>query len=125
MEIDDLTKAIENELTEYSEEIATAVKKSVDEVATETLKEIKTHVTFNGTKYVKAMTTTTTEETATSKTKVWRVKAPYYRLTHLLEHGHATRNGGRTRAFPHIKYGEEYAQKELTKRIKEKIDGIS
>lgn len=33
---------------------------------------------------------------------VWYVKAPDYRLTHLLVHGHAKKNGGRTKANPFL-----------------------
>lgn len=33
---------------------------------------------------------------------VWYVKAPDYRLTHLLVHGHAKKNGGRTKADPFL-----------------------
>ena len=44
-------------------------------------------------------------------------------LTHLLENGHAKVNGGRTRAFPHWKYSDEYIKKELPKRIQKKIGG--
>lgn len=33
---------------------------------------------------------------------VWHVKAPDYRLTHLLVHGHATKDGGRTRPDPFL-----------------------
>ena len=32
----------------------------------------------------------------------WYVKAPDYRLTHLLVHGHATSDGGRTKANPFL-----------------------
>ena len=32
----------------------------------------------------------------------WYVKAPDYRLTHLIVHGHATNDGGRTRANPFL-----------------------
>ena len=35
-------------------------------------------------------------------TYVWYVKAPDHRLTHLLVKGHATKNGGRTKADPFL-----------------------
>lgn len=44
-----------------------------------------------------------------------------YQLTHLLEYGHITRNGTRTRAFKHIKPVEEYCQNEFEKKCKEVI----
>lgn len=34
---------------------------------------------------------------------LWYVKGPDYRLTHLIVHGHATKNGGRTKANPFLK----------------------
>ena len=48
---------------------------------------------------------------------------PDYRLTHLLEFGHQTKNGGRTKAYPHFAKGEQYAEDELVTTIKRKIGG--
>ena len=45
----------------------------------------------------------------------------YYRLTHLLEKGHAKVNGGRTRAFPHIAPVEEKCEDMLISNIKKGI----
>lgn len=44
-----------------------------------------------------------------------------YRLTHLLEKGHALVNGGRTRAFTHIAPVAEKAEKDLLENIKKGI----
>jgi len=43
----------------------------------------------------------------------WYVDAPEYRLIHLLENGHATRNGGRTKAIKHVVHGREIAEQVL------------
>ena len=49
----------------------------------------------------------------------WHVKAPHYRLTHLLEYGHLTRDGtSRTKPVEHVKYGREIAEKVLDEKLK-------
>lgn len=48
----------------------------------------------------------------------WHVEEPEYRLTHLLENGHLTRDGtSRTKAIKHIKYGRQIAEKVLEERL--------
>ncbi len=48
----------------------------------------------------------------------WHVEAPEYRLTHLLENGHLTRDGThRAKAVKHIKYGRQTAEQVLQERL--------
>lgn len=47
--------------------------------------------------------------------------AKTYRLTHLLEHGHAKVNGGRVEGREHIGPAEQWAVNEFEKAIKEAI----
>ena len=52
---------------------------------------------------------------------IWYVKAPDYRLTHLLVHGHATRNGGRTRANPFLQNAIDRVIPEYEQKVQEAI----
>lgn len=125
--IDDLANEITNSLQGYTQSIADNVKKGVDKVAEEVNTEIKNHVNFKQPtgKYVKAFRLKTTFEDRLDKRVTWYVGNGQYRLTHLLENGHALRQGGRTRAYPHIKYGEELAQRRMEEVAMEGIENAN
>lgn len=50
---------------------------------------------------------------------VWHVKAPDHRLTHLLVHGHATKNGGRTKGDPFLANALEQVLPEYEHKVEE------
>lgn len=123
VKVEDFANALAKQLSEYSDSVALEVKAAVDQIANEVVAEIKSHVTFDQPtgKYVKAFRVKTTSEGRFNKTKTWYVAKPYYRLTHLLENGHALRNGGRSKAFVHIKFGEDLAQERMITVMMEAI----
>lgn len=123
MNVDKFVAALENELKNYSEEITEGIKKNVDIVAKETNAEIKKHISFkqHTREYVKAFRVKKVYENKYSKVKTWCVVNGQYRLTHLLENGHALWQGGRTEAYPHIKYGEELAKIRMEELAEEVI----
>jgi hypothetical protein len=67
-----------------------------------------------------------------SYAKGWRIKRTSkrlivhnktdYQLTHLLEHGHALRNGDRFEGKPHIRPNEEKVVREFLKKIERAIE---
>lgn len=122
--IEGLADSITKELAQYGEAVAEGVKKGVDQVANECNEEIKKHITFKQPtgRYVKAFRIKTSFEDKYNKRKTWYVSGSQYRLTHLLENGHANKDGGRTKAYPHIKYGEELAKKRMEELVKEEVE---
>lgn len=121
---DMLEDKIREMLEEYCLDITEETKKNVDKVAKECNEEIKKHITFKQPtgKYVKAFRIKTAYEDRFNKRNTWYVGNGQHRLTHLLEKGHQLKGGGRTRAFPHIKYGEELAKKRMEELTKEAIE---
>lgn len=122
--VDELANAIVEEMQKFSTEVTEKVKKAVDVVAKECNEEIKRHITFNQPtgEYVKAFRIKKTYENLYTRKKTWYVSGSQYRLTHLLENGHAKVNGGRVKAYPHIKYGEELARQRMQELAKEAIE---
>ena len=118
-------KNLADMIERYTDDVAEKVKDVIDDVADGVMDEIKSHINFKQRtgKYIKAFRLKTTYESQYDKRRTWYVASPHHRLTHLLENGHLSRNGTtRVRAYPHIKYGEEFAQKNLKKEIIKKIN---
>jgi hypothetical protein len=120
----DFSKAVENTLKEYGLSVTLRMNEAVEKVgnnAADLLKDTSPKRKGGG-KYAKSWVCTKTSDSPLETTVIVHNKK-HYRLTHLLENGHATRNGGRTKAQPHIKPAEEQAISEFIKAAKEAIDG--
>lgn len=115
--VDKLAAELANALSAYTGEIAEEVKEAVDTTAQELLDNIRADAPKRTGKYRKAMAVKTVSENTYERKKLWYVKSPHYRLQHLLERGHALRNGGRSRAYPHIEKNEEKARVAFEERV--------
>ena len=111
--IKDVTLQPLNEiLQEYGEEVQDVVFNSLDEVAKETVKEVRANSPVLSGGYAKGWT-------KTKVTKDWkRIKVTVYNklkpgLTHLLNDGHGLRGGGRVSGDHHIDMAEDYAIQRL------------
>jgi hypothetical protein len=115
--VDELADAIEEGLKEYGNIATDVVKKSVKSASATVRKEISVNAPKNTGEYAKSWAVKKVKETANALTMVVRSKNRY-QIAHLLEHGHAKRNGGRVNAIPHIKEAEKKGEDELVKLIK-------
>jgi hypothetical protein len=71
--------------------------------------------------YRKNITSGVKHKTNRGTTFVWYVKAPDYRLTHLLVKGHETRNGKRTKANPFLQNALDEVLPEYEKAVEEAV----
>ncbi len=107
--IDEMASAIAKELSSWSQGVADSTKKAASETAKETVSDLRATSPKRSGAYAKSWTHRKTAENRYGVNEVV-YNAKHYRLTHLLEYGHANaRGGGRTPAHPHIKRAEDNA----------------
>ncbi len=118
--IDGLADAVMKELDEYSKVIDEDMRKAVSKAGQTVRKEISANAPKRHGDYAKSWSTKKTRQTSRSL-EVTVYSRNRYQLAHLLEHGHAKRNGGRTRAQVHIAPAEQNGIRQLEEDIKRSI----
>ena len=118
--IDKLADTVSEMLTDYADMASDEMKKAVKDAGNTVKKAIGEGAPVNTGKYAKSWSVKNTKENAHAL-EVTVYSRNRYQLAHLLEHGHAKRNGGRTRAIPHIapaeQKGIEQLEREITRRL--------
>lgn len=118
--VDDMADAINELLEEYSDMATDEMKSAVQKSAKFVKEEISANAPRQTGAYAKSWTSKKTEEDSTSVQYTVYSKNKY-QLAHLLENGHALRNGGRAKAYPHIAPAEEAGESYLENLIEEAL----
>lgn len=120
IKVEQLSEAISEELKNYrdvvDEEMRAAVKKTGKAVQA----DIKAGAPKKSGGYARSWSVKNTKQNSHAL-EVTVYSRNRYQLTHLLEFGHAKRNGGRTRAKSHIAPAEEKGIRQLEEEIKRSI----
>ena len=106
VQIDNLASEVMKGLMEYKDLVTSDMKVAVRKAGRSVKKDIQANAPKKTGAYSKSWKVSTTKET--SESLELTVHSPKkYQLAHLLEKGHAKRNGGRVPGKPHIAPAEE------------------
>lgn len=124
----DLDKAIAEVLNEYGDKVYDALPQAIEEVSDKALKQLRDVTNFAPNGHATGKYSASWDIQTVFKDRLHDslviYNAEHYRLTHLLEKGHAKRGGGRVPAYPHIGPVNDWAVEELPRVVAQKLEGI-
>ena len=120
---DDLGKVLQEQLTIYSESVTERVNNAGREAMDKLVKRTRQTAPKGKRKGKKFAKSIASQETVKARGNeyTWYVKAPNYRLTHLLVKGHATKDGGRTQANPFLRNALDKVLPEYERQVEEAV----
>ena len=121
--IDRLTEAVQTELNIYGQNIIDGIKIKAKQSMDQLVKDTKATAPVANRKkhYRDSIKGKKTSEDDRSVSYTWYVDGPDYRLSHLLENGHALRNGGRVEGTHFIKNASDPILEQYIKAVEEVI----
>lgn len=122
VKINALADAIKDTLMEYAEVSADKVKNAVKEAGKTVQKEIEMSAPKDTGDYSKSWAVKNVKETSSSL-EVSVHSRSHYQLAHLLEFGHAKRNGGRVSGKVHIATAEAKGIEQFENDIEKALKG--
>ena len=120
IDVSELGDAISKELTIWDKEI----NEKIDDLAKASMKQLvkdtkATAPVGNRKKHYKDSIKSKSEKTSRATKYTWYVDGPDYRLSHLLENGHALRNGGRVEGTHFIEKASDPILEQYVKAVEE------
>lgn len=118
---DSISLQVDKILNDYTVEVKRAAMNAIDSTAKESVQRLRQTSPVgrgnNAGEYAKSWSIKREHDKQKGLATVIVRNKDHYQLTHLLEHGHALPQGGRTKAQPHIAPVNDWAANEVVRRI--------
>lgn len=126
IQISDMEQVIMDALDQYADKAAEAISEALPEVGKSAVADLKATSPKRTGDYARSWKCDMKESRGSKrKNKLVVYNKDHYRIAHLLENGHANRNGGRTEGIPHVKPAQDKAEREAIEKITQKLENIS
>ena len=120
--IADLSEALQEQLTVYHENLVEKIDAAGEAAIKKMVKLTKASAPIRSGSFKRNIAyKKITEDWREPSKFVWHVKAPDYRITHLVVHGHATKTGGRARGNDFLANAKDAVLPEYERAVEEAI----
>lgn len=122
-----LDEEIREQLEEYSAKVTKEINQNLKEVADKTVETLKKGGSYKERtgKYTPDWSVTARKTASIVQSEHYSIhNRKHYQMTHLLEKGHVTRNGRRTRAFEHILPAEQAAEELAVEAVEKAVRSV-